>query len=68
MKDDFLDNLKEELSDVKQKINKLKVFIHSSFFTGISKKQQVLLKLQLNTLKNYEIILQLRLNELSTKS
>ena len=67
MKDDFLDNLKEELSDVKQKINKLKVFIHSSFFTGISKKQQILLELQLNTMKSYEVILQLRLNELSIK-
>lgn len=67
MNDNFLDKLKEEVSELKQKTVKLDTFIKSNFFTSISKKQQILLELQLNTMKSYEVILQLRLNELSIK-
>ncbi|CEN49330.1 crAss001_48 related protein [Capnocytophaga canis] len=51
-----------ELSELSERIGKLKIFVKSSKFKEIDKAQQPLLKKQLKVMLTYEDILKKRLN------
>ena len=58
---DFIDRLKVERNELKDKLDKLNAFIHGDNFEKVDRRQQHLLIIQAEHMKNYLEILSTRL-------
>lgn len=63
--DPFVDRLIKEQVQLKEKIKKLAVFIHSEKFSDINYAQKMLLKVQLKAMETYCACLEMRISNLS---
>ena len=63
--DSFVGRLIEEQVQLKEKIEKLAVFIHSEKFKEIKTAQQMLLTVQLKAMETYCACLEMRISNLS---
>ena len=61
MKDDYIHRLELEKMELDSKRQKLRDFINSSRFSKVENKEKYLLKLQLQTMNTYSMILEERL-------
>lgn len=62
---DFLDRLKQEQTELNDKIGKLVGFVNSDNFNNITTFQQEMLKKQLSYMKGYASCVNLRLDDLN---